>query len=109
MDKITAVGLDLAKQIIQVHAIDRNRPGGAAQGGAAGAAAGAISALRSGDGSVFGRASLGARVDPAGARPANHGGRVRTAVSQESGGEERRQRCRGGVYSDAATEHALRD
>src|SRR6266496_5548192 len=44
--------------------------GGAAQGGAAGAAvgaAGAVSALRSRDGSVFGRASLGARVDAAGA------------------------------------------
>src|SRR5207237_119521 len=90
----------------------RNRPGGAAQGGAAGTAAGvagAVSALRSGDGSLFGCASLGARVDAAGARRADHGGRVRTAVSQEPGGEERRQRCGGGVYGDAATEHALRD
>src|SRR5437763_4567397 len=90
----------------------RGGSGGAAQGGAAGAtvgAAGAISALRSVNGSMFGRASLGARVDSAGARHTDHGGRVRAAVSQESGGEERRQRCRGRVYGDAATEHALRD
>src|SRR5438045_7140432 len=55
----------------------RGGPSGAAQGGAAGAAvgaAGAVSALCSGDGSMFGGASLGARVDAAGARHTDHGG-----------------------------------
>src|SRR6266566_3094331 len=32
-----------------------------------------------------------------------------TTLFRSSGGEERCQRCRGRVYGDAATEHALRD
>ena len=93
MDKITAIGLDLAKQIIQVHAIDglgrvvlrktvrRER----------------LLALLAQfprcdrNGSLLGGASLGARALQAWARAADHGGGVRAAVSQEPGGEERCQ------------------
>src|SRR6058998_1532332 len=57
----------------------RGRARGAAQGGAAGAVVGApgpVAALRDGDGSVLGGASLGARAKEARARAADHAGGV---------------------------------
>src|SRR5438445_13010523 len=65
----------------------RGRARGVAQGGMTGAAVGAIGAVSTlcgGDGSVLVDASLGARVQVARARAANHGGGVRAAVSEES-------------------------
>src|SRR5438445_12970500 len=105
MDKITAVGLDLAKQIIQVYGIDvtgRVVPRNAASGAVAGAAD-PIVALRGGDGRCSG-AHHWARAQAARPRAPNHGRGARTAVSQESGCEGRRQRFRGDLYRGGATE-----
>ena len=93
MDKITAVGLDLAKQIIQVHGID---------------AAGrvvlrkavrrerllallaqlprCVVGMKRARVRIIGRA----RAHAAWTRAAADGGGIRAAVSQEPGGEERR-------------------
>ena len=91
MDKITAVGLDLAKQIIQVHGIDaagRVVLRKAVQRERLLALLAQLPRCVVGMEACSGAQSLGARADAARTRAADHGGGVCAAVSQEPGGEE---------------------
>ena len=110
MEKITTVGLDLAKQLMRVHAVDaagRVVMRKVLRRDAAVALVGRTAAVRGGDGGMRRCASLGAGADAARAYGADHRGGVRAgrfARAAKNDANDAEAIC----YRGAATEHALR-
>ena len=107
--QVTTIGLDIAKNVFQVHGADRQRPCGSQEEADALQGARVLrqpAALPRWARGLRRRPLLGTSADPARARGPADGAAVRQALRQDQ--QARRRRRRGDLRSGAAARHAVR-